>query len=203
MLDNAVAAFVALMLVAIGVCIGYWIWGSEVTTVREDYAPAIDMPDGSKVLSREPDGKVETPAPKRPSGHKVIRTVEVTVQGGKPKPVEPRRIADTFQPQGCVQLDDLTCPAVTVRVDLLRAPDGTLRAQASSADGMVLDGVDIPREPTLLQVRRPWAVGYEQDTAGRRGAFAQRDVGRLVLGVSVTGSEADGAAIAGRVGVRF
>ena len=188
-IDLAVAGLIIAILVAIGICIGYLVWGNQAETVTEDYAPQHEMADGSVVASREPDGKSSVPEPVHPEGHKVVRTVEATVIGGKPvqKPDIPG-IVDTVQKNSgsCPTADDFTCPPVAVRIDLLRDTAGGLRAQVSSNTGDVLDAVDIPREPIIRLKSRPWAAGYEQDSDGRRGAFIARDFGRITIGASLS-----------------
>jgi hypothetical protein len=214
--DVLVALAIVGFLFGLGLMAGYWIWGREVVHVVEDFAPAIEMDDGSKVLSREPDGKPSTPAPRVPKDHKPVRTIEVTVNGSKPvlnvtRKVTSERGSNPSDVHGhsaiaahsevnsnCYAANDFTCPSSTVRIDLLRAPDGTYRAQASSADGIVLDGVDIPLEDALVSRQRPWAVGYERTIDGSSGAFIERDVGRLRVGATVI----DGTAAA-RIGWRF
>lgn len=205
-LDVAVAAAIIAFLVGAGVLAGYLIWGREVVAVKETHATPIQMQDGSLVLSREPDGKATVPEPERPAGHKVVRTSEVTVQVEpemRPK-VEPKRVDCVSVAPGetvcgeCFSKEDFYCPPVTVRADLLEAPDGTYRVQVSTDKGEILDGVDIPVAPIYKPVSRKWAVGYEQDSDGRRGAFLQREIGRIVLGGTVTED-----AISGRIGWRF
>ena len=82
--DAIMAGAIALFLIGIGLAVGYLIWGRQVDVVHEAYAPQQTMDDGSVVLSREPDGKATVPEPVHPKGHKVTRTVEVTVGGGDP-----------------------------------------------------------------------------------------------------------------------
>ena len=196
------AGAIALFLVGLGVAIGYLIWGRQVDYVVEDYKPQQNMADGSVVLSREPDGKVSVPEPVHPKGHKVIRTIEATVAGGEPVRVNPpsdSQIASGEPITECLSAQDFTCPPSVVRVDLLRAKDGTYRAQVSSSTGEVLDGVDIPREPATVTKRLPWAIGVQRDLNGVNGLYITRDIGRLEVGGSVT----QDATVQGRVGWRF
>lgn len=159
---------------AAGVALGYLIWGREVAVVHEGVAHEQTMDDGSVVLHRDPAGDIATPAPERPAGHTAVRTVEIEVL---PPPVE--------VPAGqCPRT--VICPPVTVRLDLLRAADGTYRAQASSADGTILSGIDVPLEPALVPAVRPWAAGLTHD-GDRAGAFVHRDIGRVRVGLDSDG----------------
>ena len=193
MWDAAIAIVFLVTFVMVGVCIGYLLWGRQDEAVTEGHATPIQMDDGSLVASREPDAKPSVPEPKHPEGMTPVTTVEGTVAGGKPvqKPVQP---GDTI----CKTSDDFTCPTVTVRIDLLRDPQGTYRAQITSSTGEVLDGVDIPREPIMRPIRRNWTVGLERDSDGRSGAFVAREFGRLSVGVSANQDTATA-----RVGVKF
>jgi hypothetical protein len=159
---------------AAGIAAGYLLWGRQVVHVDEPVAVEQHMDDGSVVLHREQGGKIVTPAPERPAGHKPVRTIEVEVM---PPPVE-------VAPGECQRT--VTCPPVTVRLDLLRAEDGTYRAQASSHDGTILSGIDVPLEPALVVIPRPWAAGMTYD-GERGGAFLHRDIGRLRVGFDSDG----------------
>ena len=191
---SAMACAIVIVLVGLGVALGYLIWGRQSDTIVEGYAHQVNMDDGSVVLSREPDGKPDVPEPAHPAGTKVTRTIEATVSGGKPvqKP-------DTEPNTACLSAQDFTCPPVTVRIDLLRDKHGTYRAQVSSNAGEVLDGVDIPREPVTIAKRLPWAIGYQRDLDGVHGVYLTRDIGRIEVGASIT----QGATAQARIGWRF
>src|SRR3546814_13446050 len=72
-----------------------------------------------------------------------------------------------------------------VRTDLsLIQQDGGRRVIASSPDGTVTSGMDMPIEAALLPpAPRKWAAGPEiQPFAKRYGAWIDRDFGRLRVG---------------------
>lgn len=88
----------------------------------------------------------------------------------------------------------------------MRMPDQTRRVVASSMDGDILGGIDIPIEVTRFQSARQWAAGatMAMTTDGRRelGAFVDRDLGPLRLGVELQ-QRREGWAVVLRAGWRF
>lgn len=189
--EHAIFLGALLLVVAVAMVVGALIdravFRDQVRAVPETLAYEAVLDDGSRILHRDPQAKPDSPAPERPAGHTPVRVVEVEVL---PPPVE-ITCSDG-------KVVEKACPPVTVRLDLLRAPDGTLRAQASSPGGEVLGGLDVPLEPALVPVQRRWAVGYERDLDGNQGVFLERDLGRLRVGGSVVGD-----AVSARVGWRF
>jgi len=195
--DMYMALGILLFYTALIVCACYLIWGRQVDIVPETYLPQMNQDDGSVVLSREPDAKPTVREPVRPKGHKVVRTIEATVGGVEPVR-KPATVSDGEPNTECLSAQDFTCPPVTVRIDLLRAPDGTYRAQASTDKGLVLDGVDIPKEGAIVPKRLPWAIGYQRDLDGVQAVYLTRDIGRIEVGASITQDTAQG-----RIGWRF
>ena len=74
---------------------------------------------------------------------------------------------------------------MTLSLDLVKLKDGSERAIASSTDGTILGGVDIPVAPSI-SVNHPYAAGlsYEPFTKAY-GAWISRDIGRLVVGADL------------------
>ena len=124
--------------------------------------PAQSLPGGAVVLERKPATKPSKP--KKP-GANVERDVSVTVQpdqaGSEP-----------------------------VRVDLqLVAEDGGRRVIASSPDGQIVGGLDLPQPATMPQDSRKWAAGLSCDPTNCQrtaGAWIDRDLGRIRLGAELT-----------------
>lgn len=174
-----------LLAMAAGAVVYHMILGHEVRQIDEGVAHEQTMDDGSVLLHRDPGGRLDVPEPERPVGHQPVRSVEVEVL---PPPV-------TVQAGACPRT--VTCPPVSVRLDLLQAEDGTYRAQASSKDGTVLSGIDVPRAPVLALEQRPWAAGVSYD-GDRTAVFLHRDVGRLRVGV-----DSDGESTRASVGWRW
>ena len=171
-----------------GLAAGYRLYHSE--SISEGYAPQVRQSDGSVVLERAPDAKTDVPAPKLPG--KVERTVVVKVKpkpAKKPEPVKPG--PDGFCPVA------KECPALTVRLDLIQQEEGR-RVVASSPDGDIVGGIDIPLEKWIKRNENRWAAGVTYDTDRKPGAFLDRDLGPFRVGV-----EADADVVRARVGIRF
>lgn len=147
-LNHALTLAAMLVLIGIGVCIGYLVWGRQVIAIDEKPAAPIWHDDGSLTAIRAPDAKPTLPAPSAPPGGVLVRTVEVTVM---PKPVadiNPMIKGDTEHLTGTNK-----CAPVTVRLDMHEYRDGEnlgLRVSVVS-DGEILDAVDIPRDTIYMQ----------------------------------------------------
>ena len=179
--------------VALGIFIGWKLYQPDV--VVETPKPEVRQADGSVILERDHDAKPATPQPKLPAG-KHERTTVVTVKPKpqpKPEPVKPG--PDGFCPVA------KECPALTVRLDLVQQEDGR-RVIASSPDGEIVGGIDVPLEPMIMPKPTPWAAGitYGRDRGGKEavGAFVDRDAGPFRVGI-----EADQESARVRVGMRF
>lgn len=135
------------------------------TTASTSYAPAIQQKDGSLVLERNPT-RPATPKQTLPPGARVERVVEVQVQpdtGAKP---------------------------VSVDLTLVKMPDNTERVVASSPDGKVIGGVDVPAPTQAAPRTLKWAAGGVWGTTAwgdeAKGIFVDRDFEVLRTGVEVT-----------------
>lgn len=94
------------------------------------------------------------------------------------------------------------CPPVSVDWALVQQPDGA-RVIASSPNGRVTGGIDIPLTGGAASPARVWAAGAIYDPLHRRyGAFVERDLGRLRLGADVIQGDPGLTAMV-RVGWRF
>lgn len=168
----------------------------HVEPVLEKYAPAIRQHDGSLVLEKKP---AEKPEPKQeiPKGSKVERVISVTV---RPKPTTiPRESSQWSEAGKSVE----PCPDVTVDLSLVKNADDTRSVIASSPDGEVIGGVDIPRELLPQESTPPkWAVGAMYYSNKEYAARIERDVGPIRLGVDILKAGGDVAAGIG-VMVRF
>ena len=142
--------------------------------------------DGSRVLARTPDKKAK---PKQivPKGSKVERVASFTVK--------PHNEA---------------CAPVTCDLSLVRLDDGSKRIIASSPDGEVIGGMDIPVE-TAAPPPEPkvWAAGLSYDPMKQTpGAWVERDIGRVRIGADINQVRVHPAGESGietrlRVGVTF
>lgn len=173
----------------------------------ETAASAARQPDGSLILARRPDANPPPPPAAIPVGGKEERRVEVIVRYRE-------RPASGPLPAGATQGASITeahpdssaaCPPVRVDLSLVRMPDETRRVVASSPDGEVVGGVDIPVEPAR-PTPRPirWTAGGLYDPVNRTaGAFALRAAGPFTVGATVYQTRPTGIGAAVMIGVRW
>lgn len=160
--------------------------------IIETYATGERQADGSALLERKPDAAAK-PVHKIPKGAKVERVVKLEV---KPK-------AEPASPES-PEAPEPDCPPVRVDLSLVRLPDETRRVIASSVNGEIVAGVDIPVE-AARQVKEPkWAAGLTMSPVGRGyGAFVDRDFGPFRVGAELNQSEAYGLDFRLKAGLRF
>ena len=141
--------------------------------------PAVVQPDGSTVIERTDTQPSVKPPHVVPKGSTVERVVQVKV---KPKVV----IADDIKDAPSLSPD--AKPAnnpITVDLSLVRLKDDTKRVIASSPDGEIVGGMDIPIE-TLAYKPRVWAAGISVDPVHQvGGVWIERDISRIRLGAEV------------------
>ena len=153
---------IVLLLVIIGAAWGVWHWASN-RPVIETPAVAVVQSDASVVLARTATNSKAKPKQIIPKKAKVERIAQVTV---KPTVVNG--------------------DGIKVDMTLFREPDGSRRVVASSPDGVVVGGVDIPVETPSLEGAHPWAAGLNFDPIHQTpGVWMDRDMGRLRVGVEV------------------
>ena len=204
-LNHAVALAVMLALIAVGVCIGYLVWGRQVIAVEERAAAPVWHDDGTLTAGRYPGAEADLPETSAPPGGKLIRTVEVTVRAkpaiidskikddksditahnGAYKDGTPSLISGNSKER--ITPEPFVCPPVTVRLDMREYRDGPdlgLRVSVVS-DGEVLDAVDIPRDTIYVPRHTRNVIGADRigDTTTVR---YQRSIGALDLGPAVT-----------------
>lgn len=187
------------VLAALLVMWGCWeMWGKPAPKVPEVYKPAIAQTDGSVVLEKKPDPGAVVKQ-QLPPGAKVERMASVTVQPRAATRVAVPVAQPASNPVAQVQgpffnYSTAPCPPVTVDLSLVRMPDKTRRVIASSPDGAVVGGVDIPVDDAApAPAPRLWAAGIAADPLRRiGGVFVDRDLGFLRLGVQVNQRELGG-----------
>ncbi len=180
----------------------------------ETPASAARQADGSLVLERAPDS-APGPAPHLiPNGGREERRIRIIV---KPRPVSGPVSPAGSPPITSVQppssngtacppcgANGLICPPVAVDLSLVRMPDKSRRVVASSPDGEVIGGVDIPIERRTEPRPLKWAAGATYDPIDRTwGGFVNRDLGPFRLGVEAHQERPTGAAARVMVGVRW
>ena len=135
-------------------------------------SPAVKQADGSTVLERAPDAQAK-PAQQVPKGAKVERVVKIKVQGGGTG----LKLPDAGK----------ACPPVTVDLSLVRMPDSTRRVVASSPDGEILSGLDVPVESAAPPpAPKRWAVGVSLNPVRQTvGVWIDRDLARVRVGAEI------------------
>lgn len=163
-------AAVAAVLVPAGIAAGWYF--TKPGKVIETAKPAETQADGSTVLERAPTAPKARPKQAVPNGGKVERIGSITAQGETPPEIK-----------ACTSVP---CPPVTIDTSLIRMPDGSRRVVVSSADGTILKGVDIPVETLEVEEPKRWAAGVSLDPLRQTmGAWVERDIGRVRLGVEI------------------
>ena len=177
--EGKIAAIALTAGVVVGLGAGMWLgWTiNRPQKSLETPAPAVRQQDGSLVLERRPEA---SPLPKHqlPAGSKLVRQVSVEVMprisGSAPEAKESPR-------------------PVTVDLSLVEMPDKTQRVVASSPDGEIVGGVDIPVQPIVLPNDPKWTAallaGYDiRDTRPVYGAMVSRTAGPFVFQAGAIGS---------------
>ena len=172
--------------VVLGLLAAWYLWSPDqpppdTPAPAQEIAPTKAAPHGALVLERAPNKNVK-PAPLPPK-HKAERVAKATVQSDK-------------RPD---------CPPLTIDMTLARAPDGSQRVIASSPDGAVIGGMDVPVGPPAGVVRNlPWAAGasYAPEHRGY-GGWIDRDMGPFRLGVELNQDREDRLEFRAKLGVRF
>ena len=147
--------------------------------VVETAKPAVVQSDNSIILERTDTQPSVKPQHQVPKGAKVERVVQVKVR-------PTLEIADGIKDSPSLSPD--AKPAnnpITVDLSLIRLRDDTKRVVASSPDGEIVGGLDIPVE-TLAYKPRVWAAGISVDPVHQvGGVWIERDISRIRLGAEV------------------
>src|SRR5579862_5310498 len=175
----------SLILFLCGLMLGWWLYHCQPGTT-EPPAPAIRQKDSSLILERSDTGKPADqpqaaplkPAGAIPKGAKIERNIEVDVRP-TPQPIggsgsyhlDPGKIASPGlqTPTPHSLSDAFQCPDVKVDLSLIRMKDKTQRVIASSPNGSVIGGLDVPvsEQPSMKPQR--WTVqamtGYDAHQA--------------------------------------
>lgn len=188
-------------IVFIAAALLYWQLWKPRPAPPEKAKPAINQKDGSVVLARQP-AAMATPKHIIPPGSVVERQVSVTVQPratfqnvtGHRFPDASKTNSNQIPDAGKkVEAASHPCPPVTVDLSLVRNKDDTRRVIASSPDGEVVGGLDIPIEGAkALPPEKLWAVGAVMDPFKMiYGAFVDRDLGPFRTGIQINQSRED------------
>lgn len=175
MVSNAIHRWPARAAVA-AVLLGAAVLLSRCSTppTPEPPAPAARQSDGSLLLERTAPQPAAKPPHQLPRGAKVERRMQITA---KPK------AAPVVSAGG-----QLESAPVTVDLSLVRMSDDTRRVVASSLDGEIVGGLDIPAEPVPEPPEpKRWAVGVYVNPVRpeERGVWVDRDMGRVRVGAEL------------------
>ena len=185
------------VLILIGLAIGWKFFAPDLPK-PEIYAPLSVQDDGSKVLERKHQHDAK-PAHKIPDGAKVERIVKIEVRSLPEK-------APSASQEGSGLTDapsKADCPPVKVDLSLVRLPDESRRVIASSSNGEIVGGVDIPVESARVYKELKWAAGVTVNPLDSTlGGFLDRDLGPFRLGAEVNQIK-DGIDARLKAGMRF
>lgn len=176
--------------VIVGLCAGWFLWRSE-PPIPEPHAHEVRLDSGALVLEREPEARVP------------MLVVDAVKELGRGAELE-RAVTITVQPKAKVT-DEIACPPLNLDLGIVKMPDETRRVIATSRDGEIVGGLDIPIAPAKTFKELKWAAGAVYDPQYKDyGAFVDRDVGPFRVGLEVVKSRVDGD-LTGlvRVGIRF
>lgn len=185
------AGIAAVIAIVVATLVFAWkFWGPQ-PVKPEVYAAAQRQADNSLVLEKKPDATAK-PAAQLPEGSKVQRLAQVTVQATAKKAASATGTGTTVAAKDGFNDANLAavgseCPPVTVDLTLVKMPDDSQRVVASSPDGKILKGVDIPvvsAQPAPTP--KLWAAGASFDPFKRTfGVIVERDLGPFRLGTEV------------------
>lgn len=191
---------VALGAVVTALLVGLVMYLSRPHHVVETAKPAVIQPDGSHLLERTDTQPNAKPAHEMPRGATLERVVQIKVKNrstncfagystnkqdslslfdttklvysGRGNPIHNGPVVDS-EPSKPIQID----------LSLIREKDDTRRVIASSPDGEIVGGIDIPVD-TPSTKPRVWAAGISLDPIHQTpGVWIERDLMRLRIGV--------------------
>lgn len=156
----AVASALALGAFLAGLWLG--IERSQVDPVEREYRPEVRHKDGSVIVERKPGARIRQSF-EPPKGYTVERQVRATIQ---PQSLEP----------------------MTLDLALVRSKDDGTRVILKAEGGEVISAVDVPILPSRSTPALKWAAGISYSTDKTIGAWIERDIARLRIGVEATRS---------------
>ncbi len=174
--------------IVLGISLGWLLYHPRVRPL-DPPAPAVRQADGSLVLERRPD-PTANPASEIPRGSVLERKISVEVSPRvDPAPAKD----DVFSGPNAPEVAAHDCPPVNLDLSLVRMPDDSRRVIASSENGTLVGGLDVPVAP-LASTLKP----YRWNVSALTGYDAPR--ARQVFGGSVSYSRGPFVGTAGVVG---
>ena len=141
-----------------GIGLGWKIFRPKPVAQVEVALPAARQADGSLILERAPDAKA-VPAQQIPKGAKVERIERIQVRASSAPAAVTAPTNGSGQPAAA--LTPALPSTTTVDLTLLRMPDDTQRVVASSPDGTIVGGVDIPVSSAPREPKSTAIGGYD------------------------------------------
>jgi hypothetical protein len=194
-----------LTILAIGIVIGAGattLLNPKLKTVVEQPEKSERQRDGSLILEKHPQSSAVAPH-QIPAGSTLVRSVAVQFRP-KSEPIPGCGASQNMDPSSDPnwKIQDPLKPAsgtsYTIAMSIVKMSDGQQRVIASSPDGEIIGGIDIPVTPTLVTPVYTWGVGGSYNVADKTyGIVAEKDLGRLRLGAMVH-QQLNIAAIGGR-----
>lgn len=167
-------------LLLVAVAVSAYLFGVHTSTPSPEVitpAAAQSQADGSVILARSPATTTETQAKQTiPKGATVERVITATV-----KPRARLKLPDCSSASEPVPRQSTQCPPVQLDLSMIREGDQR-RVIASSPDGEIVAGLDVPVEAGLIPVSHPWSAGISYGSHRTPGLFLERDLGRLRVG---------------------
>ncbi len=191
-----------------GVFIGYKVFDNKPQIVVQHSASEKRIDKDTIILAKEPDKNVKADIP-MPKGATLDRVVKFSVkQKAKPKDIQEapqthRQQGDLGGKTGDKPLDEL-CPPIDISLALITDKDKQQRVVASSPNGDIVGGIDIPaHDLTIPAEPKKWAIGASYNSLKVGGIWIERDVGRIRLGVEAQSVPMYGNVYTARLGWKF
>ena len=146
------------LIFAAGIGLGWKIFRPKPVATVEVAMPAARQADGSLILERAPDAKA-VPAQQIPKGAKVERIERIQVRASSAPAAATAPTNGSGLPAAA--LTPALPSTTTVDLTLLRMPDESQRMVASSPDGTIVGGVDIPVSSAPREPKSTAIGGYD------------------------------------------
>lgn len=157
-------------LIGLGLFAGWYFFAPK--HIVETAAPAVRQADGSTIVERAPDAKAR-PVAQIPKGARLERNISLTVRPETP-------------PANLKLAGAAPCPPVRVDMSLVRMPDRTRRVVASSPNGEIVGGLDVPVDAAPGSESKHWAAGLSwSPITSTAGVWVERDIGRVRIGAEM------------------
>ena len=146
------------LIFAAGIGLGWKIFRPKPLATVETPAAAARQADGSLILERAPDANAK-PAQQIPKGAKVERIERIQVRASSAPAAATAPTNGSGLPAAA--LTPALPSTTTVDLTLLRMPDESQRVVASSPDGTIVGGVDIPVSSAPREPKSTAIGGYD------------------------------------------